>query len=159
MAWVAWQANDLREAARLALEAFQMDGATDAGETAAHCSVILGLASERRGDTTGARTRHRDALDIARRTDDPRLLALALEGLAAVALRDRDGDAAARLLGAAAVLRQSLGRATGWGFASIVPVDVDGLRVCAAELIGAGPAATAYSEGAADPRSVVATLL
>ena len=107
---------------------------TDVGETAVHCAVILGLASERRGDTIDARARHRHALDVARRSGEPRLLGLALEGLAAVAVRDRDGDAAARLLGAAAAFRQSLGRATGWGFASIAPVDVDDLRARAGEI-------------------------
>ena len=87
LAWVEWQADNYREAARLASEAIETGGSTDGGETAAHCSMILGLAAERRGDTAGARAHHRHALDVALRTGEPRLLALALEGLAAVAVQ------------------------------------------------------------------------
>jgi predicted ATPase/DNA-binding SARP family transcriptional activator len=155
LAWIEWTADNVREADRLASAARGAAGTTE-GEEAAHCSVILGLAAERRGDTADARTHHHCALDTARRTGDPRLLALAFEGLAAVALREGDGKSAARLLGAAASLRQSPGHATGWGFASIRPVDVDDVMARASELIGAGAAATAYFSGAGDPESVVA---
>lgn len=68
----------------------------------------LGFLAEQRGDRDTARRHHLDAYRTARRVADPRAVALALEGLAgadAVAAPDR----AARLLGAAAAARASVG--------------------------------------------------
>jgi predicted ATPase len=155
LAWVEWQAGNVDEAERLASHVLQMSAATDGGETSVHCVVILGLASERRREHAQATAHLQRALDIAWRGGAPRPLSLALEGLAGVAVRQGDGEAAAGLLGAAAALRQSLGRASGWGFASIAPVDVENLRARAAEITGARAAAAAYASGAADPHTVV----
>jgi predicted ATPase len=91
LAWVEWRANNIAEAVRLAPCALRPGRSPEGGETAVHCSVILGLASQRRGEIAHARACHRDALEMARRTGDPRLAALALEGLAAAVLSDRDG--------------------------------------------------------------------
>jgi ATP/maltotriose-dependent transcriptional regulator MalT len=159
LAWVEWRANNIAEAVRLASSALRPGRSSESGETAVHCSVILGLASQRRGEVAHARACHRDALEMARRTGDPRLVALALEGLAAAVLCDRDGGEAAKLLGAAASLRRSLGQATGWGFASIAPVDADEAMARAGEMIGTEPAAAAFSGGAENPVSVVANAL
>lgn len=155
LAWVEWQAGNDREAERLAAEALQIGGVTDIGETVVHCAVILGLASELRGEHVEAAEHLDRAFDVARRSGDPRLVGLALEGLAAVAVRNGDGEVAAGLLGAAAALRQSLGRASGWGFASIVPVDVDDLKARAGDACGAELAAAAYSSAGTDPQSVI----
>ncbi|MER6448134.1 AfsR/SARP family transcriptional regulator [Streptomyces venezuelae] len=73
----------------------------------------LGYVAELRGDAALAEALHRDGLAAARRSGDPRALALAFEGLAGAgsvdaALGDRAAEAAA-LLGTAAELRESLG--------------------------------------------------
>ncbi|MEU0490220.1 BTAD domain-containing putative transcriptional regulator [Nocardiopsis sp. NPDC006139] len=69
----------------------------------------LGFAAELDGDAAGAEDLHLRGLAAARRTGDPRALALALEGLAgARSLAGRAGHAA-RLLGAADALRRSVG--------------------------------------------------
>lgn len=68
----------------------------------------LGFVAEQRGDAGTARTLHREGLEHARRTGDPRALARALEGLAgAEALAGRLTQAA-RLLGAAAAARDTV---------------------------------------------------
>ncbi|MFF1373090.1 hypothetical protein OG280_39040 [Streptomyces virginiae] len=73
----------------------------------------VGYVAELRGDAPLARTLHRDGLAAARRSGDPRALALAFEGLAgAGSAAAGPGDratAAAELLGTAAELRESLG--------------------------------------------------
>ncbi|CAL9405997.1 hypothetical protein SUDANB58_01545 [Streptomyces sp. enrichment culture] len=68
----------------------------------------LGFIAEQRGDAATARALHREGLGHARRTGDPRALALAYEGLAgAEALAGAPAEAA-RLLGAAAAARDSV---------------------------------------------------
>ncbi|MFD1940471.1 BTAD domain-containing putative transcriptional regulator [Nonomuraea mangrovi] len=65
----------------------------------------LGFAAEQRGDTAAALALHREGYACARASGDPRAVALALEGLAG-ALPARD---AARFLGTAAAIRESVG--------------------------------------------------
>ncbi|MGW4472223.1 BTAD domain-containing putative transcriptional regulator [Nonomuraea sp. NPDC004354] len=65
----------------------------------------LGFAAEQRGDTATALALHREGYAAARASGDPRAVALALEGLAG-ALPGRD---AARFLGTAAAIRESVG--------------------------------------------------
>ncbi|CAL9303949.1 BTAD domain-containing putative transcriptional regulator [Streptomyces sp. SudanB182_2057] len=72
----------------------------------------LGFVAELRGDAGTAAAHHLRGLEVARAIDEPRALALSLEGLAgAAALRGtRDGAAcAALLLGAADAARRSVG--------------------------------------------------
>ncbi|MFI0206357.1 hypothetical protein [Streptomyces sp. NPDC016734] len=72
----------------------------------------LGYVAELRGDAALAQARHRDGLAAARRSGDPRALALAIEGLAgagSVAGAPGDRSAAAEPFGTAAALRESLG--------------------------------------------------
>ncbi|WP_460444151.1 ATP-binding protein, partial [Amycolatopsis cihanbeyliensis] len=61
----------------------------------------LGFVAEQRGDAAGARARHLRGLALARRTRDPRALALAMEGLAGAQALAGHHEHAARLLGAA----------------------------------------------------------
>jgi predicted ATPase len=68
----------------------------------------LGFAAEQRGDRRAARELHLDGLASARAIGDPRAVALAFEGLAG-ALAEDDPVRAARLLGAATTLRESVG--------------------------------------------------
>nr|WP_307826831.1 tetratricopeptide repeat protein [Streptomyces pactum] len=69
----------------------------------------LGYIAEQRGDAGTARKLHREGLDSARRTGDPRALALALEGLAGAEALAGAYTEAARLLGAAAAARDAVG--------------------------------------------------
>ncbi|MGY0235035.1 hypothetical protein [Longispora urticae] len=69
----------------------------------------LGFAAELRSDAAAAGALHKEGLAAAREGGDPRAVALALEGLAGVALLDGEPDRAARLLGSAAALRDSSG--------------------------------------------------
>ena len=69
----------------------------------------LGFCAEQSGDLVAARELHTDELQLAKAFGDPRAVALALEGLAAVELGDEDPLAALRLLGEADELRRSAG--------------------------------------------------
>ncbi|WP_433332194.1 BTAD domain-containing putative transcriptional regulator [Spirillospora sp. CA-294931] len=69
----------------------------------------LGFAAEQRGDAAAALRHHRASLASARAIGDPRAVALALEGLAGAHALDGDPVRAARLLGRAASLRDSVG--------------------------------------------------
>ncbi|GGS36397.1 BTAD domain-containing putative transcriptional regulator [Actinokineospora fastidiosa] len=68
----------------------------------------LGFVAELRGDPAGAAKWHRAALASARETGDPRSVAFAVEGLAGACSIDGEPVRAARLLGAAAALRESV---------------------------------------------------
>ncbi|QVQ50034.1 tetratricopeptide repeat protein [Spiractinospora alimapuensis] len=67
----------------------------------------LGFLAEERGDADAARRLHRESLAAARRTGDPRAVALALEGLAGAASLSGDHSGAAYLLGTAHSARRS----------------------------------------------------
>ncbi|MGM1064172.1 BTAD domain-containing putative transcriptional regulator [Saccharothrix sp. Mg75] len=69
----------------------------------------LGFIAEQRGDAARARSLHLEGLAAARATGDPRAVALALEGVAGAVSLAGDHAGAARLLGAAAVARESVG--------------------------------------------------
>ncbi|KOX27607.1 ATPase [Saccharothrix sp. NRRL B-16348] len=69
----------------------------------------LGFIAEQRGDADTARTLHLEGLAAARNAADPRAVALALEGLAGAEALAGDHGRAARLLGAAAALREEAG--------------------------------------------------
>ncbi|MEV5573228.1 BTAD domain-containing putative transcriptional regulator [Spirillospora sp. NPDC052269] len=69
----------------------------------------LGFVAEQRGDAASAAGLHTTALEAARETDDPRAVALALEGLAGARSLDGDLAEAARLLTEADAIRTSVG--------------------------------------------------
>ncbi|WP_216209886.1 BTAD domain-containing putative transcriptional regulator [Amycolatopsis aidingensis] len=69
----------------------------------------LGFVAEQRADAPEARRRHLRGLGLARRTGDPRALALAMEGLAGAQALAGQHEHAASLLGAAAAARESAG--------------------------------------------------
>ncbi|RBQ16868.1 AfsR/SARP family transcriptional regulator [Spongiactinospora rosea] len=120
----------------------------------------LGFIAELRHDPAEAARLHRTALSYAESHGDPRALALALEGLAGarsagaaeppVGMEGAGGHvAAARLLGAAAALRESFG-------APLPPAergDVDRITATATAALGADTFATAYAHGAATQRT------
>lgn len=69
----------------------------------------LGFIAELRGELASAYELHLQGYEAARSTGDPRAVALALEGLAATLSRGGRPADAARLLGAAAAARESVG--------------------------------------------------
>ncbi|WP_447034698.1 BTAD domain-containing putative transcriptional regulator [Streptomyces sp. DSM 118878] len=69
----------------------------------------LGFVAELRGDADAALSLHLEGLTAARGTGDPRALALAAEGLAGARALAGHAGQAARLLGAAAAARASVG--------------------------------------------------
>ncbi|MGN9785706.1 BTAD domain-containing putative transcriptional regulator [Nonomuraea sp. ZG12] len=69
----------------------------------------LGFVAERRGDAAGALGLHQQSLAAARKVGDPRAVALAFEGLAGARALEGRHEEAARLLGGAAALRESVG--------------------------------------------------
>lgn len=69
----------------------------------------LGFVAELRGEATTALELQLEGLSAARASGDPRAVALALEGLAGAQVSGGHADHAARLLGAAAAARRSVG--------------------------------------------------
>jgi tetratricopeptide (TPR) repeat protein len=155
LAVVEWCADDAERAAQLAQEALEIALAVDDQEIVAHCLALLGSAAARRGDLEDAEALHVRALQLACGADEPRRAALALVGLAYVALRQDDGRGAARLLGAAATLRQERRRARAWVFAPGAHVDAEEVLALATTAAGAEAVSSAFAEGAADPQRVV----
>ena len=103
----------------------------------------LGFIAEQRGDPADARRLHLDGWRIARRLDDPRAVALALEGLAgAEALGGRHGHAA-RLLGAAAAARDAVGAP----LPKAERGDVDRIEATILAALGEGPFAAQLARG------------
>ncbi|MFB4316630.1 BTAD domain-containing putative transcriptional regulator [Actinomadura sp. 21ATH] len=98
----------------------------------------LGFAAEQRGDRDAARALHREGLDAARRIGDPRAVALAYEGLAGA---EDDAVRAARLLGAAARLRASVGAP----LPAAERGDVDRITAAARRALGEDAFAAAFS--------------
>ncbi|MGA5128246.1 BTAD domain-containing putative transcriptional regulator [Streptomyces olivoreticuli] len=103
----------------------------------------LGFVAEQHGDALQAQTLHLEGLAAARRTGDPRAVALALEGLAgAQALAGRPGHAA-RLLGTAAAVRESVGAP----LPRAERGDVDRVTARATGALGEDAFATAFRQG------------
>ncbi|MFF5439839.1 ATP-binding protein [Streptomyces achromogenes] len=106
----------------------------------------LGFVAELRGDAGTAAAHHLRGLDVARAIDEPRALALSLEGLAgAAALRGTEPAAAcaALLLGAADAARRSVG-------APLPPAertDVDRIERAARAVLGDTAFARSFADG------------
>jgi tetratricopeptide (TPR) repeat protein len=103
----------------------------------------LGFIAELRGDIKAARVAQLDGLAAALGTGDPRSVALALEGLAGVQAAASHPGHAARLLGAAAAARESVGAPLPAGERG----DVDRITAKAAAIIGAEAFATEFERG------------
>ncbi len=105
----------------------------------------LGFIAEQRGDAVTAGGLHLDSFVIARRIDVPRAVALAVEGLAGAHALAGEHELAARLLGAAARTRQSVG--------APLPVaergDVDRITSAARQRLGEQAFQVAFDRGAA----------
>ena len=93
--------------------------------------AILGFAAADLGNRDDADRFHRDGLEQALVTGNPLILALALEGLAGVAVLDGDGERAARLLGKANALRST----TASDLVGLARSDVDRITEAATQLM------------------------
>ena len=154
-----WRAGDKDAAATLAREALDIALEANSTDAAARCDAILGLVAADAGGVDEARARHLGALQRAARADTPRLTALALEGLANVALLETDACEAARLLGAASALRASPGGAHGPAFATTVLIDQRDLLATATEIARSEAVSRWFAQGEADPSAVTESLL
>lgn len=107
----------------------------------------LGFVAELRGDAAGAFDLHQQSLAAARKVGDPRAVALAFEGLAGARALAGRHEEAARLLGGAAALRESVG-------APLPPAergDVDRITAAVRQTLGDDALTTALTAGPAEP--------
>ncbi|WP_018215859.1 BTAD domain-containing putative transcriptional regulator [Salinispora vitiensis] len=103
----------------------------------------LGFIAELQGAATDADTLHAESFALASAVGDPRAQALALEGLAGAAVIDGRAEQAARLLGAAAMARDSVGAPLPAGERG----DVDRITAAARAALGAPNFATEFDRG------------
>ena len=103
----------------------------------------LGFVAERRGDVARAEASHLERLAAAREVGDPRSVALAQEGLAGVAALAGEHREAARLLGTASALRESVGAP----LPAAERGDVDRITAVARAALGETEFATKFAEG------------
>jgi hypothetical protein len=148
--------GNVEAAIAAATEAFELVVAGNNRHGIAQCLAILGFLAETDGDADTALTHHMRAFAYASETNEPRAVALALEGLAGVAQRQHDGARAARLLGAAEALRRATTWRTGWTIASAEFGDVERISQRAIGHVGSDAFSEAYAIGAADPEAVLA---
>lgn len=107
----------------------------------------LGFIAEQLGDTAKAKQLHSDGLAIARHTGDPRAIALGLEGLAGAHAAAGSYHLAARLLGAAAASRESVGAPLAKGERG----DVDRITGSVVEALGENAFSEESGVGATTP--------
>ncbi|MFN8511107.1 MAG: helix-turn-helix domain-containing protein [Thermomicrobiales bacterium] len=136
-------------------EALALARAAGRRDVEAYVLGDLGTLARQRGDLALASARHREALALHQSIGALRQIAVTLENLAALAVAERRGERAARLLGAATALRetiaiprpvpeQQLADATRAGAEAILP---DGLPYDVAFAAGAAlPLADAIAE-------------
>ena len=103
----------LEDAADAAADALAVYRRTQLRSGEALSLALLGFATERLGDARRAEELHTEALAAARQLGDERLVALALEGLAGVAVARGDHERGAALLGVAGHLRDLNGAPSG----------------------------------------------
>jgi predicted ATPase/DNA-binding SARP family transcriptional activator len=137
--------GDLDEARAQLERALVWSRETDASPVAAPTLAWLGFVLELQGDLAAAGSVHREGLDHAARTGDPRAVALALEGLAGVAGASGDAERAALLLGAASGMRES----AGGPLPPAERVDVDRIEAAARRALGEARLAEVLRRGAA----------
>jgi tetratricopeptide (TPR) repeat protein len=150
--------GNVASAIEAATEALALVIASNNRHGIAQCLAILGFLAETEGSVDDALSHHMRALSYATETNEARSVALALEGLAGVAARERDGRRAARLLGAAEALRGATTWRVGWWVASAEIGDVDRISRAAITEIGSAAFADAFEMGAADVEAVLADI-
>ncbi|MGI8329131.1 BTAD domain-containing putative transcriptional regulator [Actinomadura scrupuli] len=137
--------GDLAEARRLYELALTQSatGLFDGGERQGRILIALGRIAETEGDVDEARSRHRQALDLALDIQYMPVIAAASEAMAGAALLAGDGERAALLLGVGRALR-----------GSSVPGDPDVARITerSRAQLGDTAYASAFERGATMPR-------
>jgi tetratricopeptide (TPR) repeat protein len=131
-AMVRWAEGRLQEAADAAADALAVYRRSRLVSGQALSLALLGFTTERLGDITLAEQLHTEALAASRQVGDQRLVALALEGLAGVAVANGDHERGGVLLGLAGHLRDLNGAPSG-------PAS-DEVRIGAVILEALGPA-------------------
>jgi predicted ATPase/transcriptional regulator with XRE-family HTH domain len=106
---LAYYQDDLERAANLGFEALALLRGLGDREAMAICLANLGTVARRRGELAQAQALQREALALDQQRGDLRRCAEDLEVLASTAGVARQGEHAARLLGAAAAEREALG--------------------------------------------------
>ncbi len=106
---VARERGDLETAEARYEQVLQIQRRSGWGQLAAANLLNLGLVGRQRGNALGAVHRYRDALTVAHALEDRETVAYALAGLAGVAGEAGDFLRAARLLGAADALLETIG--------------------------------------------------
>jgi len=147
--------GNVNAAVSAATDALALVVASNNRQGIAQCLAILGFLAETAGSLEDALHHHMRAFDYASETNEPRSIALALEGLAGVAAREGDGRRAARLLGAAESLRRATVWRVGWWVASADISDVDRISHAAIAEIGGDAFADAFAHGAANVDAVL----
>ena len=145
------QAGELDAAERDAETALAMLRSSGLWNGVPKMLATLGMIAEQRGNFDEARELHHRALRASRSATDGRAAALALEGLASLALVNGDPDRAARLLGGAAEQRRTRG-----GLASGPASDVERITAEAHAELGASAFDSAFTAGAATPLAELA---
>lgn len=107
----------------------------------------LGFVAEQRGDAEAALAHHHEGLVSARSIGDPRAIALAWEGLAGAYALVGDHALAARLLGAAAQARESVGAP----LPSAERGDVDRITAAVRRALGDAGFTARFEEGRVRP--------
>jgi predicted ATPase/DNA-binding SARP family transcriptional activator len=141
---LAWREGHLAEATRLC-EDILREGADRPG-TSTPLRVVaaarLGVLELEAGDITRGTALLRDALGTAATTGDRPTAAIAVEGLAAAALRIAEADRAAALLGAADSIRGAVDHSS---------LYAPGIRAAAKERLGEAAFDAAYQRGLGMP--------
>jgi predicted ATPase len=138
--------GELAEASELLHEALEIYGA-NLHEGSAFAATSLGFVAELQGDADTAEHYHLRGLEAAAHTQDRRAVALAVEGLAGVAMLRGDPIRAAFFLGVAEAARESVG----------VPLptaeraDVDRIGAAARAAVGDEEFAAAKARGSRAP--------
>jgi predicted ATPase/DNA-binding SARP family transcriptional activator len=129
-AMVRWAQGRLEEAAEAAADALAVYRRTKLVTGQALSLALLGFTTERLGDSARAGELHSEALAASRQLGDARLVALALEGLAGVAVARGDHERGAALVGAAGHLRDLNGAPSG------PASDVERIRAALVDVLG-----------------------
>ena len=107
--------NDLAAAERYLAEARRRHRALGLGWLQSYLARCEGDLAFTRGDQEGALAAYRESLEVARDRGERPFMAEALAGIAGVVVTRGQPERAARLLAAAAALREQTRHAEGWG--------------------------------------------
>lgn len=108
-AWLAWRQGHTAQSRELVGQALSRLREMGRPAGTARALAILGYVVRDEGNTTAACEHLRESISILRPRGDRLGIAVCLEGLAAIQAQSHQYERAARLLGAAAALREAIG--------------------------------------------------